>query len=72
MRLESSLQTPGQYRSQYNRYSYRMIPKVMGWDATRRPGFDTRWERCKTELHVLRKGKSTGVPSINDLAVDGM
>ena len=25
----------------------------------------------KTELHVLRKGQEIGVPSLNDLAVDG-
>ena len=24
-----------------------------------------------TELHVLRKGQSMGVPSLNDLAVEG-
>ena len=24
-----------------------------------------------TELHVLRKGQKMGVPSLNDLAVDG-
>ena len=25
----------------------------------------------KTELHVLRKGHEMGLPSLNDLAVDG-
>ena len=34
-------------------------------------GFDSRWGRCKTELNVLRKGQLMGVPSLNDLNVDG-
>ena len=43
---------------------------VMGCHATARgsiPGGNGLF----TELHVLRKGQYMGVPSLNDLAVDG-
>ena len=35
------------------------------------PGFDSRWERCKEQDSRPSQGTINGVPSLNDLAVDG-
>ena len=43
---------------------------VMGCHTMTR-GSIPSWDGVKTELHVLRKGKWMGSPSLNDLAVDG-
>ena len=44
--------------------------RVMDRHATAR-GSIPGWNSVLTELHVLRKGQEMGVPSLNDLAVDG-
>ena len=43
---------------------------VMNCHATA-PGSIPGRDGVFTELHVLRKGQEMGVPSLNDLAVDG-
>ena len=43
---------------------------VMDCHATARGSIPDR-NGVKTELHILRKGQLMGVPSLNDLAVDG-
>ena len=40
-------------------------------DCHTAPGSIPGWDGVFTELHVLRKGQSLGVPSLNDLAVYG-
>ena len=43
---------------------------VMNCHATA-PGSIPGRDGVFTELHILRKGQQMGVPSLNDLAVDG-
>ena len=35
------------------------------------PGFDSRWGPCKNRASSPLQGTVNGVPSLNDLAVDG-
>ena len=57
---------------------FRAVRTVMAWRSgsvmhchAPARGSNPGGSGVKTELHVLRKGQWMGVPSLNDLAVDG-